>query len=170
MKTVHIEAFDKKSVDNAILELKSVKKEWQRKANLCSEMIAAALADEIQKNLDAINVTDDMLDVKHHLQLPLRSEMNAIAVGNKVVISGVEIVFVEFGSGIYHNPNADNPLSESVSFTTQIGSYGKGQGNQTYWFVRHNVISRGTPAYMPIYRAIETIAVIAPTMIRTVFV
>ena len=54
MKTIHIEAFDKSSVDKAIEEVKAIKKEWKRKANLCSEMIAAALADEINKNLSAI--------------------------------------------------------------------------------------------------------------------
>ena len=62
MKTIHIEAFDKSSVEKAISDLEAVKKEWKRKANLCSEMIAAALADEIEKNLDAIPYTDDIVD------------------------------------------------------------------------------------------------------------
>ena len=63
MKTIRIDAFDKKSVEKAISDLKAVKKEWKRKANLCSEMIAAVLADEIQKNLEAIYMTDDLKDV-----------------------------------------------------------------------------------------------------------
>ena len=66
MKTIHIEAFDKQSVQNAIKEVKSVKEEWRRLANVCSEMIAAVLAEEINKNLTAITMTDDIVNVKTH--------------------------------------------------------------------------------------------------------
>ena len=172
MKTIHIDISSRSSVTNAIAELNYVKKEWQRKADLCSEMIAAALADEIQKNLDDIPFTDDMKDVKTHTELPLRSELSAVAVGNQVIVSSAEgeIAFVEFGAGIYHNAGTNNPLSDNVGFKTYIGSFGKGQGNKKYWFVRHNVISCGTPAYMPIYNALETIKPMIPTLVRQVFV
>lgn len=170
MKTIRIDAFDKKSVDKAISELRAVKKEWKRKADLCSEMIAAALADEIQKNLDAIFMTDDLKDVKTHQATPKRSAMSATAIGNRVVIEGEDIVFVEFGAGIYHNAGSYNPLSEAVEFDTSIGSYGKGKGNGKYWFVAHNLISCGTPAYMPIQNAIDTVKPQIPTMLRQVFV
>lgn len=173
MKTVHIDISSRNSVRQAISELQNVKKEWQRKADLCSETIAAMLADEIQKNLDNIGFTDDMKDVKTHTELPLRSELSAVAVGNRVIVSSAEgeIAFVEFGAGIYHNQGVNNPLADSIQgFDTHIGSFGKGQGNKKYWFVRHNIISCGTPAYMPIYNALETIKPMIPTIARQVFV
>lgn len=169
MKTIHIDAFNKSSVEKAISDLKAVKKEWKRKANLCSEMIAAALADEIEKNLDAIPYTDDIVDVKTHQTMPRRNPLSAVAMGNRVYIDGADVAFVEFGAGVYHNPGVNNPLSGAVNFDTSIGSFGQGHGNEPYWFIAHNLISRGTPAYMPIQNAIEAIKPQIPTMIRQVF-
>lgn len=171
MKTIHIEILDKESLERGIEELHEIKNEWQRKANICCEVIAAMLADEIDKNLHEITMTDDLKDVKTHQQV-FRKDVNvAQAVGNRVLIQGTAVVFVEFGAGIYHNSGGvNNPLSESVNFDTSIGSFGKGQGNKKYWFVAHNLISCGTPAYMPIYNAIETIKPQIPTVVREIFV
>lgn len=162
------------SIKNAVIELKATKREWERKANLCAEMIAAQLADMIQANLDAIPYTDDLKDTKTHQVVSMttdRSILAASAHGNMVYVAGAEVVFVEFGAGVYHNGNGNNnPLSEAVEFDTDIGSYGKGQGNNKYWFVAHNLISCGTPMYMPIYRALLAIKPEIPTLVRQVFV
>lgn len=170
MKTIKVDCTSRLSIKAAIWELQDYKKEWQRKANLCCEVIASALADEIQKNLDAIPYTDDRKDVKFHAEMPAKSYMTATATGNRVTVSGVEVAFVEFGSGIYHNSDTNNPLADKVQFDTAIGSYGKGHGNEKYWFIAHNLISCGTPAYMPIQNAIDTIKPQIPTMVRQVFV
>lgn len=170
MRTVKVEILDRESVAHAIRELKAVKLEWQRKADLCSEMIAAAITDEINKNLQEITMTDDLKDIKTHQATPRRQPMAAECSGNRIYIQGTDIVFVEFGAGIYHNASVDNPLSEAVNFDTDIGSFGNGQGNKKYWFVAHNLISCGTPAYMPIHNAIETIKPQIPTLCRGVFV
>lgn len=170
MKTIHIDLFNTESVKEAIEEIEAVKSEWQRKANVCSEMIAAVLADQIEANLDAIPYTDELIDLENHTITQKYSGLGVFPYGNKVVVRGVEVAFVEFGAGIYHNQGTNNPLSQSVQFETDIGSYGKGQGLQPYWFVAHNLISRGTPAYMPIYRAILAIKPEIPTLVRQVFV
>lgn len=169
MKTIHIEALDIVSVDHAIDELREVKREWQRKANVVCEVVAAMLADEIDKNLHQITLTDDLINVKTHQPVNIKEINVAQAIGNRVLIQGTSVVFVEFGAGIYHNPSVNNPLSESVHFETSIGSFGKGQGNQKYWFVAHNLISFGTPAYMPIHNAIETIKPQIPQIVREIY-
>lgn len=171
MKTIQIDLFDKQSVKNAIKEIQEVKADWKRKANICSEMIAAMLADQIQANLDTIPFTDDLIDVKTHEEQRKSTPMSAMAYGNKVIVRGEEVAFVEFGAGVYHNgAGGKNPLSNAVQFDTLPGGYGKGQGIYKYWFVAHNLISRGTPAYMPIEKAIETIRPQIPTLVRQVFV
>lgn len=170
MKTLHIDVSDRNSVKSAIAELQSVKKEWQRKANLCCETVAAMLADMISENISEIPFSDDLKDIETHQAIPGFPMIAAYAKGNSVFIQGEEVAFVEFGAGIYHNAGRSNPLSEKVQFDTAIGSYGKGQGNQKYWFVAHNLISCGTPAYMPIYNAIEAIKPMIPTIVRQVFV
>ena len=171
MKTITIDLFNKDSVNKAIAEIEAVKSEWERKAKVCSEMIAAMLADQIEANLDAIPYTDDMVDIKAHTPIPKNSPFGVYAYGNKVIVRGEEVAFVEFGAGVYHNgEGGKNPLSEAVQFDTLPGGYGKGQGIYKYWFVAHNLISRGTPAYMPIHNAIEAIKPLIPTAVRQVFV
>lgn len=171
MRTIKIHLDSRTSVKHAVWELQWIKEDWQRRTNLCAEMIAAALADEIQKNLDAIPYTDDIKDVKAHAVVPKRTDLTATAIGNRITISGEEVVFVEFGSGAYYNGTGGrNPLGDAVAFDTDIGSYGKGNGNKKYWFIAHNLISCGTPAYMPIYNAIEAIKPQIPTLVRQVFV
>ena len=170
MKTVHVDLTDRSSVQNAIKDLEALKKEWKRKANLCAETIAAMLADKITENITSIPYSDDLIDLGTQTALTRYPIAGAIATGNRVLIGGDEIAFIEFGAGIYHNAGTHNPLSEKVNFDTAIGSYGKGHGNEPYWFIAHNLISRGTPAYMPIYKAIEEIKPMIPTIVRQVFV
>ena len=170
MKTIHIEAFDKSSVDKAIEEVKAIKKEWKRKAKEAEKLIAEELANLINQNLMNVAIADDLINVKEHQEVHTAPGVEARARGNTVTVYGENAVFIEFGAGIYHNGGVDNPLSKAVQFDTSIGSYGKGHGNEPYWFVAHNLISRGTPAYMPINNAIEQIVPMIPTIVRQVFV
>lgn len=171
MKTIHIDIGDPDSVKAAIAELKEVRAEWNRKANLLCETVAAMIADQVSANLSEIPYSDDLKDVSTHTPTPRFPMLGVEARGNQVYIAGEEIVFVEFGAGIYHNSNGQqNPLAEKVQFETDIGSYGLGNGNKKYWFVAHNLISCGTPAYMPIYRAIEAVKPQIPTIARQIFV
>lgn len=170
MKTIHIEAYNKQSVQNAIKEVKSVKQEWQRKARQAENIVAAELAKLINEELMNVAIADDLKDTKTHQQVHSVPGVEARANGNTVTIYGENVVFIEFGAGIYHNSGGnDNPLSKAVQFDTSIGSFGKGQGNKKYWFVAHNLISCGTPAYMPIHNAIEAIKPQIPTLVRQVF-
>lgn len=163
------------SIKKAIIELKATKREWERKANLCAEMIAALLADTIKANIDAIPYSDDVINVKTHQYERKSPDIYVMSQGNGVFVLGEEVVFIEFGAGYTHNSNgSENPLSkefaEVTKLNTDIGSYGKGQGLQPYWFFAHNLISKGTPMYMPIYRAIIAIKPEVPTLVRQVFV
>ena len=171
MKTIRIDISSRSSVRNAITELKNVKKEWQRKCSLAEQIVAKELADLINQNLMNVAIADDIKNVKTHEQVIVAPGVEATAVGNTVTIYGENIAFIEFGAGIYYNGGGvNNPLSKAVQFDTSIGSYGKGHGNQKYWFIAHNLISCGTPAYMPIQKAIETIEPMIPTLVRQVFV
>ena len=173
MKTIHIDIADSNSIRDAIAELKAERAEWYRKANLLCETVAAMLADMIAENLSQIPFSDDLKDISTHEAVPGIPIYASYARGNTVTVevSGGEIAFIEFGAGIYHNSSGrQNPLADKVTFDTAIGSYGQGQGNKKYWFVAHNLISCGTPAYMPIYNAIEQIKREIPTIARQIFV
>ena len=171
MITIDIDIADANSVRNAIAELKEVRAEWLRKCNLLCETVAAMLADEIERNLSEIPFTDDVKDIGSHQAVEVFPMFGVEARGNTVVVAGAEIAFVEFGAGAYYNgTGSNNPLATEVSFDTATGSYGKGHGNEKYWFIAHNLISCGTPAYMPVYRAIEAVKPQIPTIARGIFV
>lgn len=80
-----------------------------------------------------------------------------------VVASGEDAVWVEFGAGVYHNGAAGSsphPKGNELGFT--IGSYGKGNGRKTTWGYLDDDgelhLTHGTPATMPMYRAMETVS------------
>lgn len=175
MKTIHIEAFDKESIERAKREIEAVKTEWKTKAIVAAKEVCREIAMQIEANLEAMPYSDEMINLETHTiewQKPSIGvwDLTETKDGCKVYIQGKDVVFVEFGAGYYHNSNGnENPLSEAVQFETDIGSFGKHQGLQPYWFVAHNLISRGTPMYMPIYRAILAVKPEIPTIVRKVF-
>lgn len=176
MKTIQIDLMDSNSIKQALAEIREIETEWKKKANNAAKEVCREIAEQIRANLEYIPYTDDMINVATHEIIQNKDTLGVWNLtetnnGCMVSITGKDIVFVEFGAGIYHNSNGnDNPLAESVSFETGIGSYGKGQGSQPYWFVAHNLISRGTPMYMPIYRAILAVKPEIPTIVKRVFV
>ena len=89
--------------------------------------------------------------------------------GYKVVMSGADIYFVEFGTGMYAGeyPNDVNvtvgimPGDYSESHSQQYSKYG-------YWFY-DNVFYRGTPADMPMYHAGQRMREEMPRVAKEVF-
>lgn len=176
MKTIHIEILDKESIDSAINELNNVKKEWNQKGIQAATEVLREIAEQIKANLEAIPYTDEFINFETHT-IEWRKEpigvwdLTPTNNGCKLTVRGKDLVFVEFGAGAYHNGSGyENDLSKVVEFPTDIGSYGKHQGLQPHWFVAHNLASRGTPMYMPIYRALLAISPEVPTIVRKVFV
>lgn len=176
MKTIHINLLDSDSIKSAVAELREVRRDWEKKANLVAKEVAGQLGGLINAYCSELPYTDEFINLKTHTIEPKKDFIRAWDLrpsknGWTITVKGKDVVFVEFGAGAYHNSNgSENPLSEAVSFNTDIGSYGKGQGLNQYWFVAHNLISRGTPMYMPIYRAILAIQPEIPTIVRQVFV
>ena len=171
MKYITVDILDRDSVQNAVAELKAVKQEWERKAKQAEEAIAQELARLIEANLSAIPYSDDIKNIGSHQPVPGMPIYGVEVKGSSVVVHDQEIAFIEFGAGIYHNGNGQqNPLASEVSFDTVIGSYGQGHGNEKYWFIGHNLISCGTPAYMPIWLALNDIKDRVPTIVRGIFV
>lgn len=77
-----------------------------------------------------------------------------------LVLEGKEILFIEFGAGVYHNEKAGvggstHPKGPENSFL--IGTYGMGHGSQKVWGYYDDsgelVLTHGTKATMPMYEA-----------------
>jgi hypothetical protein len=85
-----------------------------------------------------------------------------------LILSGTDILFIEFPTGIYYNNTVHHP--KAAEFGYGIGTYGRGQGlNPGYWWYKGEDekyhFSRGTECTMPMYsasleiiRQIETVA------------
>ena len=81
-----------------------------------------------------------------------------------VIAHGEDAVWIEFGAGVYHNGSAGsypNPLAAPAHMAA-IGTYGLGHGAQEAWGYLGSDgkfhITRGTPAAMPLYRAVQSVA------------
>lgn len=77
-----------------------------------------------------------------------------------IIALGEDAVWVEFGSGVYHNGStgsSPNPYGTSLGFT--IGSFGDNGRKRTWGFYEDNElkITHGTPAAMPIFKAVQSI-------------
>lgn len=75
-----------------------------------------------------------------------------------LIVEGAEVLFIEFGAGVSQNVKAGStthPLGAQYGFL--IGSYGQGHGAQNVWGYYADsgelVLTRGTKATMPVYKA-----------------
>lgn len=91
-----------------------------------------------------------------------------------VIAFGEDVYWIEFGAGIYYNApvgSSPHPMGEKLGLT--IGSYGKGRGSRVTWgYYDENgdlVLTHGTPAAMPLWRAAERVAAEYPQIAKEVF-
>lgn len=91
-----------------------------------------------------------------------------------IIADGEDAVWCEFGAGVYHNGavgSSPNPYGSEHGLT--IGSYGKGKGSRKAWgYMAENgelVITRGTVATMPMYKALLSVANKSIAIAREVF-
>ena len=163
---------DTKDINRAIKEVKQYKQELLRKVEECRKRIADAIATEAQANFSNAKMDDIISGTMRNASVTVSvDERGTMSV---IVADGNDAVWCEFGSGVYHNGSvgtSPNPYGDDLGLT--IGSYGKGHGKQTAWgyYDSNNalVITRGTPASMPMYNAVQFVANEAVKIAREVF-
>ena len=164
-------SFNLDEIDKAIRELKQYKIDFQTKVDTYRQRIA----EEIKASA-SFNFGNSVMDDK--IRGGFRKPNVTVNVGKRgrisvVVANGEDAVWCEFGAGVYHNGSAGsspNPYGEELGFT--IGSYGKGHGKQTAWGYYEDgelVITRGTPASMPMYNAVQEVTKKAIEIAREVW-
>jgi hypothetical protein len=171
-----------KDINKAIKELEQYKIEFQKKVDTYRKRIAEEIAVNASLNFGSSQMEDIIgTIVGGELVLGSRPRTPDVTVnvserGNisVVVANGEDAVWCEFGAGVYHNGSAGsspNPYGKDLGFT--IGSYGKGHGKQQKWgYYDENgevVITRGTPASMPMYNAVQEVMRKAIDIAREVF-
>ena len=171
-KTVIKVGLDEKSINDAIRELKAYKKSFQKKVEIYRKRIAEEIATIASLNFAGATM-------EHLVNGETRKPDVRVSVDEKgsisiVVADGEDAVWCEFGAGVYYNGSvgsSPNPYGNELGFT--IGSYGKGYGKGKAWGYYDEtgelVITRGTPASMPMYNAAKEITRKAIDIAREVF-
>ena len=138
-----------KSIGKAIKALKSYRDSIEVKTNKLLEELAYIGVKEA-----SVRFTTAIYDGVNDSSVTL----NPIENGYCILAEGKAVAFIEFGAGVYHNPGEPypNPRPEGI---VGIGEYGKGYGKRQAWGFRNEdgelVITRGTPAAMPMWYASE---------------
>lgn len=149
------------SIDAGIAELRA----YQRRLEVRCEELRQRVAYFIARDASAVfntAVADDLIGegvVTGSVQVSVESGGNNTTL---VIASGKDAVFMEFGAGVYNNGavgSAPNPWGSNFGFT--IGSYGKGNGRREIWGYRGEDgevhLTHGTPASMPLYKAVMSV-------------
>lgn len=160
-----------KDINKAISELEKYKQEFQKKVDTYRRRIAEEIATTVTLNFNSAEMEDVIKGTPRKPEVTVKvDERGNIAV---VVVDGEDAIWCEFGAGVYHNGSAGSsphPYGQSLGFV--IGSYGKGYGKGKAWGYYEDgelIITRGTPASMPMYNAVQEVAKKAIEIAREVF-
>lgn len=162
-----------REIDRAMRELDQYKRDFIRKMDLLRERVAERLADESNKGFSGA-IVDDLLQKSGGPRLAEVTVSVEHKRGSSLVIaSGEDAIWVEFGAGVYHNGSAGSsphPKGTELGFT--IGGYGKGDGKKNIWGYYSDgelKLTHGTPAKMPMYRAVQTVCNEIASIAKEVF-
>lgn len=137
-----------KSIDKAIAEIKEYKAWMNRKTGELARRLATIGAMTASIRFTGAYYQDGNKDVSISVE-PTEK-------GCKIVASGEDVCFIEFGAGVYYNGSEPYPEPRPPG-VVGIGEYGHGKGKQDTWgYYDDNgelVITHGTPAAMPMYHA-----------------
>lgn len=159
-------------IDRAIKELADYKQDILKKTELLRQKVAERLADEARQGFNGA-VVDDLVKggIRYgQVDVSIDERGNVTA----VVAIGEDAVWIEFGAGVYHNGSpGSSPHPHGAELGMTIGGFGKGNGKKEVWgFYEEGELklSRGTPAKMPMARAITTVCNEISEIAKEVFV
>lgn len=134
------------SIDKAIKELKSYEAWVKRKTAELTERLATLGAMEA-----TVRFSRAYYDGKKDVSVSVEPIPN----GWKIVASGQDVCFIEFGAGVYFN--GSEPYPDRPKGIAGIGEFGQGKGKQNTWGYYSDsgdlVLTHGTPAAMPMLHA-----------------
>lgn len=173
MKKIEIDVFSSESIENAIKQLDSYAKEIERKTELLRIKVAERIATEVEIGF-RMATTSDMVKGSpppNDTSVYVRNEGNT----SVIVANGTQIMWIEFGAGVYHNGSVgSSPHPKGSELGMVIGGYGKGRGKRRVWgYVESEgdelKLTRGTPAQMPMLKAVNTVLNEIPDIAKEVF-
>lgn len=162
-------SLSEKSIRNAINEIEVYKRQFVERNEVFVRRLAGLGIPVIDQNIAAAQGDSDK---SHNTYIKINSFGSYSEA--KLVVEGKSILFIEFGAGIrYNGSSGTSPHPKGEEFGYTIGSYGKGQGSKDFWFyyadTGESVMSHGTEATMPVFRASQEIIQNIRRIAREVF-
>ena len=163
---------DESDIKRAISELKQYKKDFLNKVDTYRKRVAEEIANNASLRFGSSTMEHTVGGISRKPDVSVEvTERGKVSI---VVANGEDAVWCEFGAGVYYNGSvgsSPNPYGSDLGFT--IGSYGKGYGKGKAWGYYDDtgelVITRGTPATMPMYNAAKEITKNAIRIAKEVF-
>jgi hypothetical protein len=114
-------------ISRAIKEIEKYKREMLSKAKQFTEGLALLGVKEA-----SVRFTTAMYDGTNDVSV-LLDDSDGNNCRYRIEAKGEAVAFIEFGSGVYHNPSEPypNPRPDGIE---NIGEYGKGRGKRKAWF------------------------------------
>lgn len=161
-KPIEVNVFSQKSIKQAIKELKEYKKWVLDKTEQLLEEFAKAGFEIVDENMQKASYTFDEKgiqsgsDTTHTTKVKMKRKGNVITAD--LIVEGKELMFIEFGAGVYYNGSAgSSPHPKGAVNGMIIGSYGKHHGIQKVWGYYNDsgslILTHGVQAQMPVYKA-----------------
>lgn len=159
-------------IDRAIKELADYKQDILKKTELLRQRVAERLADEARQGFNGAVVDDLIKGGTRYGQVDVSIDERGNVTA--VVAMGEDAVWIEFGAGVYHNGSpGSSPHPHGAELGMTIGGFGKGNGKKEVWgFYEEGELklTHGTPAKMPMARAITTVCNEISEIAKEVFV
>lgn len=161
-----------KDLDHAIDVLKETKSIIKEKEKDLREMVAVLIQIKSQEGFDGAAYNDIVNEGFEGAQIIVH--LNLEADKSVVYTNQLEAIFIEFGAGVsYNGPAGSSPHPSASKNAFYIGSYGYGYGKYEVWSFRgpngEYVLTYGTPASMPMYKALEYVRRDLPEIAKSVF-
>lgn len=171
MRTITFDVLDPASIDNAISELEAYTRWFTERCEILRQRVAERIGWNARQGFltargNDIIVNEESFVVDNTVTVTV-THNGTVSV---VLASGPEAVFIEFGAGVFYNgAPGDSPHPWGIENGYTIGSYGKHKGVRNAWNIAKGVVTRGTPADMPMYRGAEEAIRALDVIVRDVF-
>ena len=163
---------DQAALTKAIKEIRRYKREIEQKTQRLAQIVAEKIATLAAGGFASSSV-DVLVDGgawrSAHASVQIEDGGNM----KVIVATGSDVIWCEFGAGVHFNGGAGSsphPLGTKLGYT--IGGYGEGHGAQDSWSFNSAsglLETHGTPASMPMYKALTRAVAEIDISVREVF-
>lgn len=172
MTRISVNPFNLDSIQNAISQVEGYAEKLNIKTGECLEAVTQDVFRGVSMGFNGAPYNEIITDNRGFSFPAVPVSVEKADNHNKVVASGKDAVFIEFGAGVHYNANDIYP--NRPSWIEKIGEYGHGYGKQDIWAYYDKSVGKwvqthGTPASMPMYNSANFTKLKISEIVRRIF-